>query len=117
MSSARGDQLPPPSAWEVRAYDRRSAEGWAQLARQVAANLRRAWFAITEDPRSTRNPARQHRLKGQLSTVRVKGATLEQWQYEVTGGGRIWYAIDDATATLWITLAGTGHPRQTDKRK
>jgi hypothetical protein len=111
----RGESLPPPSAWEVRAADRRSADGWAQLTRQASGNLRRAWFAITEDPRSTANPARQHRLKGQLATIRVKGAELEQWQYEVTGAGRIWYAIDDQAATLWITQAGTGHPRQTDR--
>ncbi|HEX6469855.1 MAG TPA: hypothetical protein VF069_12225 [Streptosporangiaceae bacterium] len=117
MSPARGDALPPPSIWEVRAYDRRSAEGWAHLARQAPGNLRRAWFAITDDPRGTSEPARQHRLKGRLSTVLVKGASLEQWQYEVTSGGRIWYAIDDAAATLWVTLAGTGHPRQTDRRR
>jgi hypothetical protein len=47
----------------------------------------------------------------------VGGAALEQWQYEVTGGGRIWYAIDDDSRTLWITRAGTGHPKQTDKRR
>jgi len=49
--------------------------------------------------------------------VKVDNAELEQWQYEVSGGGRIWYAIDDERGTLWITQAGTGHPRQTDKRR
>jgi len=39
---------------------------------------------------------------------------LEQWQYEVTGGGRIWYLVDDATRTVWLTYAGTGHPKATD---
>jgi hypothetical protein len=33
---------------------------------------------------------------------------MEQWQFEVTSGGRIWYAIDDRTRTLWLT-----HPAQT----
>jgi hypothetical protein len=112
---ARGDELQPPSPWEVRAYDRQSATGWSQLARQAPGNLRRAWFAITEDPRSVAEPSRHHRLKGDLSTVRLKGVACEQWQYEVTGGGRIWYAIDDAATTLWITQAGPGHPRKTDK--
>jgi Na+/melibiose symporter-like transporter len=59
-----------------------------------AGNLRRAWFALTEDPRSTADPSRQHRLKGSLSIARVKGTELEQWQYEVTAGGRIWYAAN-----------------------
>lgn len=44
----------------------------------------------------------------------VAGRKLDQWQYEATGGGRIWYAIDDRTRTLWITHAGTGHPKQTE---
>ena len=39
---------------------------------------------------------------------------LERWQYEVTGGGRIWYVIEDARLTAWITYAGTGHPKATD---
>jgi hypothetical protein len=40
---------------------------------------------------------------------------MEQWQFEVTAGGRIWYAIDDRTRTLWITYAGTAHPKLTDR--
>ena len=42
---------------------------------------------------------------------------MEQWQYEVSGGGRIWFAIDDENRVLWITQAGTGHPKQTDRRR
>ncbi len=41
----------------------------------------------------------------------------EQWQFEVTAGGRVWYGIDGTTRTLWITHAGTAHPRQTDRGK
>ncbi len=61
---------------------------------------------------SPSNPGRDR----QLGVVKVGGATLEQWQYEVSGAGRIWYAIDDNTRTLWITRAGAGHPKQTDTR-
>lgn len=39
---------------------------------------------------------------------------MEQWQYEVTSGGRIWYGIDDAKRTIWMTHAGTGHPKATE---
>ncbi|MEU1985911.1 hypothetical protein [Nocardia sp. NPDC019395] len=56
-------------------------------------------------------------MKYDLARVKVDAAELEQWQYEVTGGGRIWYAIDDASRTLWITQAGPGHPKRTDKRR
>lgn len=39
---------------------------------------------------------------------------LEQWQIEVTGGGRIWYLVDDAAETVWVVQASCGHPRQTE---
>lgn len=42
------------------------------------------------------------------------GQVLEQWQYEVTGAGRIWYCIDDERHVLYLTLATLGHPRQTE---
>jgi hypothetical protein len=99
----------------VRFADRRAAEGWQDLLIHARENLDRAWCAITSDPRHVDH--RQHALRGVLSTVGVAGATLEQWQYEATSGGRIWYAIDDGTRSLWITRAGTGHPRQTDTRR
>ena len=46
--------------------------------------------------------------------VRFANTRAAQWQYEVTGGGRIWYLIDDPRRTVWITYAGTGHPKPTD---
>ena len=33
---------------------------------------------------------------------------------EVTGAGRLWYAIDDEKRTLRLIRAGTGHPKQTE---
>ncbi|EUA35221.1 hypothetical protein I552_6011 [Mycobacterium xenopi 3993] len=33
---------------------------------------------------------------------------MEQWQYEVTGGGRIWYLVDVEKRTLWLRHAGLG---------
>ncbi|WP_211266887.1 hypothetical protein [Nonomuraea candida] len=71
-------------------------------------------MAITSDPRDV--GCRQHPLKGALGVVKVGGRALEQWQYEATSGGRLWYAIDDEERTLWITHAGTAHPRRTDRR-
>ncbi|MFC7385196.1 hypothetical protein [Sphaerisporangium rhizosphaerae] len=103
-----------PKPWVVRFADRKAAEGWQHLLRQALENLDRAWVAITSDPRHV--DSRQHPLKGALGTVKVGGEVLEQWQYEATAGGRIWYAIDDAQRTLWITRAGTGHPKPTDRR-
>jgi len=37
---------------------------------------------------------------------------MEQWQYEVTAGGRLWYCIDDKAQTVWLTGAHVGHPKR-----
>jgi hypothetical protein len=100
----------------VRVIDKKAARGWIDLLVQAAKNLDRAWVAITADPRCRDDLSRQHRLKYDLGTIVVDGVEMEQWQYEVTGGGRIWYAIDDERRTIWITQAGTGHPKKTGTR-
>jgi hypothetical protein len=43
-----------------------------------------------------------HRLKAEFKTRTVAGTSYEQWQYEVTGGGRIWYGIDDVQYILYL---------------
>ena len=91
----------------MRAADRRAYAGWQQLLKQAPENLDRAWVAIVSEPR--RIDQRQHPLKGALGLVKVAGDSFEQWQYEVTCGGRLWYAIDDE-------CRGTGHPKLTDTR-
>ncbi|GAB2327541.1 hypothetical protein [Streptomyces variabilis] len=69
--------------------------------------------------RTTPAPAtetpRHHRLKGSLAHGTHRGQTCEQWQIEVTGGGRAWYLLDRSRGTCWITFASTGHPRATDR--
>lgn len=117
MSPKRGDRAAPPPTdqeYDLRFATGAAAEGWDNLARQAPANLRKAFDTIRATPRSTRAPDRHHRLKGSLGTGDWKGASYERWQYEVTGGGRVWYLIDDDRRTAWITYAGTGHPKETD---
>jgi hypothetical protein len=50
-----------------------------------------AWIVLTERPIKAENPARQHRLRGQLATRETSARALDQWHYEVTAGGRIWF--------------------------
>ncbi len=109
----RGDSIPRPQPWIVRCGDRSAGRGWDELAQQHPAAADRAWVAMTSDPH--RINSRQHRLRGTLGNVRIGGESLEQWQFEVTGGSRVWYAIDDPNRTLWITHAGIAHPKQTDR--
>ena len=109
----RGEQIPRPNPWTVQAASPDAGGGWDELRRQAASALDTAWVAITSDPR--RSNERQHRLRGRLDRVTIAGNTLEQWQYEVSGAARVWYGIDDAARTLWITAASTGHPKSSEK--
>ena len=44
----------------------------------------------------------------------MSGRDLEQWEYEVTSGGRVRYVIDDAHKTAWLLYASPRHPKDTD---
>lgn len=117
MSPKRGDRAAPPAIGDehdLRFANTEAANGWEELARHAAGNLRRAFDKIRTDPRARDEPDRHHRLKGKLGSADWKGQILERWQFEVTGGGRIWYLVDDTNRTAWITYAGTGHPRMTE---
>jgi hypothetical protein len=111
----RKDRVPPPpkkGGWDFRYATNDAVTGWDDLCAAAANNARAAWENITANPR-TRNE-RQHPLRGALGARDVNGSEMEQWQYEVTAGGRVWYCIDDAEHVVWMTWAGTGHPKATE---
>lgn len=95
MAKRKERVAPPPSAdgWEFRFATNDAVKGWDEVCAAAPANARRAWDRITTDPRH--HDDRQHRLKGSLGSRRVDGVDMEQWQFEVTAGGRIWYCIDE----------------------
>jgi hypothetical protein len=105
---------PPPKkgSWDFRYATNDAVAGWEALSAAAANNTCTAWENIIANPRA-RNE-RQHPLRGSLGTREVNGRLLEQWQYEVTAGGRVWYCIDDAERIVWMTWAGTGHPKATE---
>ncbi|MFI7228466.1 hypothetical protein ACIBO5_35060 [Nonomuraea angiospora] len=74
--------------------------GWEELCRHALANTRRCFEVLRVDPRSRSSHDRQHRLRGDLATHRHNGRDLEQWEFEVTSGGRVRYAIDDVARTV-----------------
>lgn len=115
MTTKRGNEIPRPQPWTVKAADLAAGKGWDSLVAQHPEAADRAWVAMTSQPRTT--DSRQHQLKGSLATVSVGGNSLQQWQFEATAGGRIWYAIDDDARVLWVTEAGTAHPKQTETRR
>lgn len=105
---------PPPAAggWDFRYASNDAAKGWEQICATAAANARSAGERITADPRQRDN--RQYPLKGSLGQRNINGVDLEQWQFEVTAGGRLWYCIDDDVKTVWLTDAHVGHPKATE---
>jgi hypothetical protein len=74
--------------------------------------MRRAWDRTTTDP--WQRDQRRHPLRGSVGSREINGVEMEQWQYEVTGGGRVWYYIDDGHRTIWLTNCSVGHPKATD---
>lgn len=99
----------------VRFATTAAAKGWEELCRNAEPNTWNAWVVMTERPTDTQdNTSRHHRLKGHLARLTVDGVVFDQWQYEVTSGGRIWYFINEERKTVWTTWAGTGHPKLTD---
>lgn len=91
-----------------------AAKGWESLCQVARSNTWEAWIVLTERPTAPENPLRQHKLKGGFATREVSGRVLDQWQYEVTASGRIWYCPDPAKRIVWVVLASTGHPKETD---
>lgn len=98
--------------WDFRIGTSDGAKGWDKVCAAAPANARVAWERITTDPRQ--HSDRQHPLKGSLGSRSVNGEAMEQWQYEVTGGGRLWYCIDDKQRTVWPTAAAPGHPKASE---
>ncbi|MER6270975.1 hypothetical protein [Streptomyces sp900105755] len=120
MTAGRGDRVAPPAPgghWEVRFADAASAKGWENLAQQARENTYRAWITLRTDTGPAVETPRRHRLKGGLAHGTHRGQTREQWQIEVTGGGRVWYLLDTGPGDLLDHLRGqgSGHPRATDR--
>lgn len=117
MSPKRGDRAAPPAIsheWEIRFAAADAASGWELLCKQAPGNTREAWERLRRNPRPDQQNRRQHPLKDDLARRVYRGRELDQWQYEVTGAGRIWYLLDAETHTVWLTLASPGHPKSTE---
>ncbi|MCP2324623.1 hypothetical protein HDA40_003130 [Hamadaea flava] len=111
MSPKRGDRAAPPATrdeYTIRFATNDAAKGWEELCRQAASNARTAYEAMRDDPCPRPETERQHRLRFDLGWAVHDGRRLEQWQYEVTSGGRVWYVVDQDTRTCWLKHAGPG---------
>jgi len=116
MTSKRGSQaLRPrkPGEWLIRHASKDAADGWTNLCAQQPGNIATLYDRLAKDPRQIDNRDRQGPLKGDLGRATVNGEVLEQWQYEIAGGGRVWYAVQDNDRVVWITKAAARHPNET----
>lgn len=117
MSPKRGDRVAPPPVgdeWDVRFITSHAASGWEDLCTQAPGNTRGAWDLMRTKPGPPETP-RHTRLRGKLGTGEYGDRSLERWEIEVTGGGRIFYLLDRDKHTVRVEVAGTGHPKITDK--
>ena len=117
MPAKRGDRVAPPGrpgGWEARFATSEAAKGWEQLCQTARSNTWEAWIVLTERPTAPEIPARQHRLHHGLATRELGGRTLDQWQYEVTAGGRVWYCPDPERRIVWVVAASPAHPKATE---
>jgi hypothetical protein len=117
VSPKRGERVAPPAAdgeWDLIYGTNEAAKGWGELCQQAPSNTLAAWRIMRANPAPTVQTDRHHRLKGSLSTGTHQGEVFDQWQIEATGGGRIWYLVDEERHRVILKLAGTGHPKATD---
>ncbi len=104
----------PPHGWTVRFLNKAAADGWRDLCATAPGPTYVAWHTLTFQPTEPVNRSRQHRLRGDYAEHLIDNLSLEQWQYEVTSGGRIWFCPDQRTKTVWITYASTKHAKVTE---
>ena len=120
MSPKRGKRVappaPPPGKGEYDVlFECRAAEvGWKELGNKAPGNTFRAWHEMRTNPAPQMQTPRHHQMDGDLAYGTKGGETFPMWQLEVTGGGRIWYLLDEGRSICWVKVAGVGHPKATD---
>jgi hypothetical protein len=89
-------------SWVVVARNPRVNKDWEKLIKQSPENARRCYERLRENPMQ-RSPGRIFPLKGK----QYRGA----WEYELTGGDRIFYVPDPKTQKVIVYYAGS-HPKK-----
>lgn len=116
MSPKKGDRVsaPPLDGWNVVFGTTEAVTGWEELCRAALPNVHRCLDVLRSDALSRSNWSRQHQLRGRHSTKVWKGSDLEQWEYEVTSGGRVRHLVSAETATAILVCASPRHPKDTE---
>lgn len=117
MSAKRGQAVQRPTGkgeWQLRHGSKATGKAWSELSNtRLVTPLARLYDQLVSDPRWRGDPERHHQLKGGLATAKHQGRTLERWQHEISGSGRVWFLMDDDQHIVWLVYVGAGHPPQT----
>jgi hypothetical protein len=60
------------------------------------------------------NPRRLAKLKGKYRHKKIGDQTFDQWQYELSSAGRVWFCPDTSERKIWITKVALAHPKETE---
>ena len=125
MAGKRAAPVPRPtkaSEYEIFFGSVAVERGWTDLKAAAKNALADAYDYLTAHP-SRYDPDRCYQLRGDLSTVLVDDVSLPQWQYKISDGARLWYAVEEPSGKekkpgrVFITRAAPGHPNETDSKK
>lgn len=83
--------------WDVKANNSRVAKAWRRLMERAPENSRRCYEHLRKHPTQP-VPRRIFPLRGKAH----QGA----WEYEVTGGDRVYYIPNEASRTVVVYYAG-----------
>ncbi len=115
---ARQQRIARPSRTDEReivAADKGVAEDWERFAAMMPNALTVAYDQLSGNP--TEFSSRQKKLEGKTwGTGVYEGRTFDRWQYEVTGGGRIFYFVDDPAGGGTSKTAGKGRGPKPKRR-
>lgn len=133
---AREERVARPARtdeWEIVAADKGLSDEWDRWAKQEPNALATAYDQLATNP--TQLSTRQKRLEGKtMGTGTFEGKVFDRWQYEATGGGRIFYFVDDPTnggrkkpertgrgpkprRRVIVEAVHPGHPKETERKR
>ena len=103
-------------AWTVKPASARAQKEWehAKAAEpELMSGLRERLRSRPLD--RSDNPNRTRQLKPPLAEKVVGAKRLQQWQHELTSGGRVFYCPDRTDRVVWVTGVELAHPKEIEQ--
>jgi mRNA-degrading endonuclease RelE of RelBE toxin-antitoxin system len=109
--SVRASRPRKKTEYEIRFATRQAEKSWQDLLGTQRNAIVDAWDFLTKTPMA--ESLTNHRMKAELATVVREGKAFDRWQYELSGGARIWFYVDELVVHL--VDVHTRHPNQTKR--